>query len=215
MKRITLLLLAALPMLLSAEELAKKGRSIEDIVPQGVNYVKAEGDLNKDGLSDLVIYAQPVLAIYFATPSSDYEQWKQYNDVLPIDEEGDDLYIEIDLSVTDRGTLKIDVGSFASAGTSYNNQNNYTFRFQNGDFYKIGEEQHSMSRMTGNAETVSYNYLTHKCQRVKENVFDDTIMPKETWTSIPRKPLKKLGVNIFEYITLSFFFKSIIYWYDQ
>ena len=199
MKRITLLLLAALPMLLSAEELAKKGRSIEDIVPQGVNYVKAEGDLNKDGLSDLVVYAQPVLAIYFATPSGDYELWKQYNDVLPIDEEGDYLYIEIDLSVTDRGTLKIDVGSFASAGTSYNSQNNYTFRFQNGDFYKIGEEQHSMSRMTGNAETVSYNYLTHKCQRVKENVFDDTIMPKETWTSIPRKPLKKLGEELLNY----------------
>ena len=199
MKRITLLLLAALPMLSSADELAKKGRSIEDIVPQGVNYVKAEGDLNKDGLSDLVIYAQPVLAIYFATSSGDYEQWKQYNDVLPIDEEGDDLYIEIDLSVTDRGTLKIDVGSFASAGTSYNSQNNYTFRFQNGDFYKIGEEQHSMSRMTGNAETVSYNYLTHKCQRVKENVFDDTNMPKETWTSIPRKPLKKLGEEPLNY----------------
>ena len=199
MKRITLLVLAALPMLSSAEELAKKGRSIEDIVPQGVNYIKAEGDLNKDGLSDLVVYAQPVLAIYFATSSGDYEQWKQYNDVLPIDEEGDDLYIEIDLSVTDRGTLKIDVGSFASAGTSYNSQNNYTFRFQNGDFYKIGEEQHSMSRMTGNAETVSYNYLTHKCQRVRENVFDDTIMPKETWTSIPKKPLKKLGEELLNY----------------
>ena len=186
-------------MLASAQTLAKKGRSVEEIMAQDSSFIKAEGDLNKDGLSDLVVYAQPVLAIYFATPSGGYELWKQYNDVLPIDEEGDYLYIEIDLSVTDRGTLKIDVGSFASAGTSYNSQNNYTFRFQNGDFYKIGEEQHSMSRMTGNAETVSYNYLTHKCQRVKENVFDDTIMPKETWTSIPRKPLKKLGEEPLNY----------------
>lgn len=199
MNRVVLLLLAALPMLASAQGLAKRGKSVEDIVPQGVNYVKAEGDLNKDGLSDLVVYAQPVLAIYFATPLGDYERWKQYHDVLPIDEESDVFYIEIDLSVTDRGTLKIDVGSFASAGTSYTTQNNYTFRFQNGDFYKIGEEQHSMSRMTGNAETISYNYLTHKCQRLKENVFDETIMPKETWTSIPKKPLKKLGEEQLEY----------------
>ena len=199
MKRILFFLLSALPMLVSAQEMAKGGRSVEEIVPQGINYVKAEGDLNKDGRSDLVVYAQPVLAIYFANPSGDYELWKQYNDVLPIDEEGDYLYIEIDLSVTDRGALKIDVGSFASAGTSYNSQNNYTFRFQNGDFYKIGEEQHSMSRMTGEAETVSTNYLTHKRQVVKENVFDETVKPKETWTSIPKKPLRRLGEDSLEY----------------
>jgi len=199
MKRILFFLLVCLPMAASAQELAKKGRSAEEIVPQGVNFVKAEGDLNKDSLSDLVVYAQPVLAIYFATPSGDYELWKQYNDILPIDEEGDHLMIEIGLSVTHRGTLKIEIGSFASAGTSYVTNNNYTYRFQNGDFYKIGEEQHSMSRMTGNDETVSTNYLTHKRQVVVENAFDETVKPKETWTSIPKKPLRRLGEDLLEY----------------
>lgn len=193
MKKIILLLLVMFPVWASAQELMKKGRSVEDIVPLGVNYVKAEGDLNKDGRSDLVIYAQPVLAIYFATPSGDYEQWKKYDDVLPVDEEGDELFIELELSISDRGALKIEIGSFASAGTSYVTNNNYTFRFQNGDFFKIGEEKHSMSRMTGDDETISYNYLTHRCQRIKENAFDETIKPKETWTTIPKKPLKRLG----------------------
>ena len=193
MKRILFFLFVALPVLASAQETTKKGRSAEEIILQGVDFVKAEGDLNKDGLNDLVVYVQPELAIYFATPSGDYELWKQYDGILPIDEEGDDLMIDIELSITDRGAFKIMIGSFASAGTSYVTNTNYTFRFQNGDFYKIGEEQHSMSRMTGDDETISTNYLTHKRQVVKANAFDETVKPKETWTTIPKTPLRRLG----------------------
>ena len=199
MKRILFFLLGILPMLVSAQNLAKKGRSAEAIVPQATNYIKAEGDLNKDGLSDLVIYAEPVLAIYFATSSGVYEQWKEYDNVLPVDDEDDYLMIDIVLGVNDNGTLRIALSSFATAGTSYNSNNTYIYRFQNGDFYKIGEAQHSMSRMSGEAETVSYNYLTNKCQRVTENVFDESVKPKETWTNIPKKPLKKLGEELLEY----------------
>lgn len=198
MQKLLFILLGALPVLVSAQDLAKKGRSVEEIVPQGTNCITAEGDLNKDGHSDLVIYAEPVLAIYFATPSGEYEQWKQYNGIIPIDEEGDDFMLEIGISISDRGALKIEVGGFASAGTSYRSLNNYTYRFQSGDFYKIGEEQYSMSRMTGDAETISINYLTHKRQIVKENAFDETVEPKETWTSIPKKPLRRLGDDLLE-----------------
>ena len=193
MKRILFFLFVALPVLASAQETTKKGRSAEEIIPQSVDFVKAEGDLNKDGLNDLVVYVQPELAIYFATPSGDYELWKQYDSILPIDEEGDDLMIDIELSITDRGAFKIMIGSFASAGTSYVTNTNYTYRFQNGDFYKIGEEQHSMSRMTGDDKTISTNYLTHKRQVVKANAFDETVKPKETWTTIPKTPLRRLG----------------------
>lgn len=193
MKRILFFLFVALPVLASAQETTKKGRSAEEIIPQSVDFVKAEGDLNKNGLNDLVVYVQPELAIYFATPSGDYELWKQYDSILPIDEEGDDLMIDIELSITDRGALKIMIGSFASAGTSYVTNTNYTYRFQNGDFYKIGEEQHSTSRMTGDDETVSTNYLTHKRQVVRQNVFDETVKPKEIWTTIPKTPLRRLG----------------------
>ena len=193
MKRVLFFMLGMFPLLVSAQQLAKSGRSLGNIVPQGLDCLKAEGDLNKDGRSDLVVYAQPVLAIYFATPTGGYELWKQYDNVLPVDEEGDDLMLDITLSITDRGALKMEIGSFASAGSSYVSNNNYTYRFQQGDFYKIGEEQHSMSRMTGDDVTVSYNYLTHKCQRIKGNAFDETVKPKETWTKIPNKPLKKLG----------------------
>ena len=182
--------------MVSAQNLAKTGSGVDEIVPQNTNYVKAEGDLNKDGYSDLVIYAQPMLAIYFSTPLGDYVQWKEYNEILPIDEEDDDLMLDITLSITERGALKIEGTCFASAGTSYVSNNNYTYRFQNGDFYKIGEEQRNMSRMTGDDVTISYNYLTHKCQRIKKNAFDETIKPKEIWSSIPKKSLKRLGEEL-------------------
>lgn len=187
------ILLTALPMLALAQEMAMKGRSVDEIVPRGTSFVKAEGDLNKDGLKDLVISAGSSLSVYFATPSGDYELWKRYDGIMPDDEEGDNLMIDIELVVTDRGALKIEIGSFASAGTSYVTNSNYTYRFQNGDFYKIGEEQHSMSRMTGDDKTVSTNYLTHKRQVVKQNAFDETIKPKESWTSIPKSALRRLG----------------------
>ena len=186
-------------MLVSAQILATKGRSVEEIVPEDINYVKAEGDLNKDGLSDLVICTQPVLSIYFATHAGNYELWRQYGDILPIDEEGDFLMLDVDLSISDRGALKIGVSSFYSAGSSYVSNNSYIYRFQNGDFYKIGEDQHSMSRMTGDETTTSINYLTHKRQVVKGNAFDDTVKPKETWTSIPKTPLRRLGEDQLEF----------------
>ena len=199
MKRLLVLLLCGVPMLVSAQILATKGRSVEDIVPEDINYVKAEGDLNKDGLSDLVICTQPVLSIYFANHAGNYELWRQYGDILPIDEEGDFLMLDVDLSISDRGALKIGVSSFYSAGSSYVSNNSYIYRFQNGDFYKIGEDQHSMSRMTGDETTTSINYLTHKRQVVKGNAFDDTVKPKETWTSIPKTPLRRLGEDQLEF----------------
>ena len=58
MKKILFILFCALPMLASAQTLAKKGRSVEEIMAQDSSFIKAEGDLNKDGLSDLVVYAQ-------------------------------------------------------------------------------------------------------------------------------------------------------------
>ena len=193
MKRLLLFLLGTLPIMAFAQNFGKKGQCIDDLVPQGFDYVKAEGDLNKDGRSDLVVSARSVLAIFFALPSGGYELWKQYDNIFPQDDPDDELMLDIELSISDRGVLRIAIHSFASAGTSYVTNNSYAFRFQNNDFFKIGEDQHSMSRMTGDDETVSINYLTHKKQHIKQNAFDETIKPKETWSTIPKQPLKRLG----------------------
>lgn len=180
-------------MMASAQSLAKYGRSVDEIVPQGMKCQKAEGDLNKDGRSDLVVCTGSMLAIYFATTDGGYKLWKQYDEVLPIDEDGDDQTIEISMEVTERGTLKIDVNNSFASGSSYMCNNSYIYRYQKGNFYLIGEDRQETSRITGVEQTQSFNYLTHKCQTIEENVFDEDVKTKEKWTSIPKKPLKKLG----------------------
>ena len=193
MKKILVLLLCTLPMMASAQELAKKGKSVKDIMGNDSTCMMAEGDLNKDGRSDLVIVKQTKLAIYFASAEGGYEQWKVYDKLLPTDEGDGTLMIDLNLSISERGALKIEVQSMASMGTSYISNRNYTYRYQ------IGEEELSLSRMTGEEETISTNYLTHKQQVVKANAFDENVKPKETWKNIPKKPLRKLGEDVLEY----------------
>ena len=72
---------------------------------------------------------------------------------------------------------------------------NFSYRYQDGDFYLIGKENRSMSRNTGEMETTSENYLTWRRQMVKENVFDDDKPKTEKWTKLPKKPLEKLGAS--------------------
>ena len=38
-----------------AQELQKQGRGVEDLVPKGWEHTEATGDLNKDGIADLVV----------------------------------------------------------------------------------------------------------------------------------------------------------------
>ena len=204
-------LLVWLPLLSGAQGLKSEGKSVEDIVPAKWEHISSVGDLNKDGIADLVLIATPdnpahikvrddgyvynfnppQLAIYFGTKEGSYHYWRLYDDLLPAEDEG--TSIEYTLDITERGTLTIGLSIFATMGSYNSPSSTYVFRFQDGDFYLIGEDQHSFSRMSGEDEVNSYNYLTHKRQRIVSNAFDETIKPKETWTTIPKAPLKRLG----------------------
>ena len=195
-----------------AQELQKQGRGVEDLVPKGWEHTEATGDLNKDGIADLVVVAtpdfkentktrddgyvynfnQPLLAVYFGTAEGKMQLWRQYDRVIPARQ---DEYVSIDasLTVTEKGVLRISLETFASMGGWGTENSNFSYRYQNGDFNLIGKEYQSMSRNTGEMETTSENYLTWRRQVVKENAFDDNIPKKEKWTKLPKKPLEKLG----------------------
>lgn len=172
---------------------------------------EAVGDLDKDGINDLVIIATPdfkenfivedgdtidanvpILAVFKGKKDGSYAPWRQYDNALP-PKPGVFVIIYFSLDINDRGVLKVGLEYFASAGSYGSSNISYVYRFQNGDFYLIGEDNNSFMRNTGEAETYSYNYLTHKRQIVRYNMFDDKVKPRETWSNIPKKPLKKLG----------------------
>ena len=102
--------------------------------------------------------------------------------------------VEVSISVTERGVLKIDTGSFASAGSWGVVNSTYLFRYQQGDFYMIGSEQSEMARNTGIETKVSNNYLTHKRLTTSYSVMRDVEMkPTKKWSKLPVEPLKRMG----------------------
>ena len=182
---------------LSAQELQKDGRSVKELVPEGWATDEAWGDLNQDGRDDLVLivvpndsanikvrddgYAinsnTPILAIYYKTEQGKLHLQSQYPDIIsPLQDET--YSTEVSLSVTPKGALSISMERFFSMG-SYNSP---------------GEETKSFSRLTGENERISINYLTNRqCQVITYEFRDNQHPPKERWTKTPKKPLQTLG----------------------
>ncbi len=195
-----------------AAELKPQGVSVEDIVPVGWLHQEAQGDLNKDGIPDLVVVAtpddventitrsdgyvynfnQPILAVYFGTAQGQFHQWKAYDNVIPSDD-SETCHNDVSLEITDRGVIRISIQLFCSAGSYGVSTDTYSYRYQNGDFYLIGMDKEEMLRTTGKITLVSENYLTWKRQVKTSNAFDDKAPTTEKWSRLPKKALEKLG----------------------
>ena len=184
---------------------------------KGWTHQEVTGDLNKDGVSDLVVmatpnfpefiekredgyeynYNQPVLAIFFGGKDGNFQCFKQYENVIPRRTDPYNM-IDCDVQVTPKGVLQIGVEYFSSMGSWGTSNSSYKFRYQDGDFFLIGQDSQSYMRNTGEAENVSFNYLTGKKQLVTFNMFDEKVKKKEKWSRLPKKPLRKLGAWMLE-----------------
>lgn len=199
-----------------AQQLAKTGSAVSQLVPDGWTIEEAHGDLNKDGYNDVVLvvtpnfkehlqtredgyvynFNAPILAIYFGSQPGQLILYKQYKDFLPYSD-SEYLFVDYSLTITDRGVLRIGIENFSSGGSYGSWWQTNVYRYQDNDFFLIGKDTREMSRTTGEEVTESFNYLTHKCQRIVSNVFDEDVKPKETWKKIPAEPLQRLGEGDF------------------
>ncbi|WP_449302956.1 hypothetical protein [Porphyromonas endodontalis] len=192
-------------------QLAKEGRTIEEVVPNGWDIQSATGDLNKDGIEDFVLIVCPndpahiktrddgfeynfnplFLAVYFGSPSGVYKRFKVWHDTVSGRE---DEYTDItnELSITPKGAIDISVSSWSSMGTAATGGSTYRYRFQSGDFYLIGEESSWLNRMTGEGESTSINYLTGQKEITTGNMIEEKDL-KTKKVKIKKEPLRLLG----------------------
>ena len=192
-------------------QLAKEGRTIEEVVPNGWDIQSATGDLNKDGIEDFVLIVRPndpahtktrddgfeynfnplFLAVYFGSPSGVYKRFKVWHDTVSGRE---DEYTDItnELSITPKGAIDISVSSWSSMGTAATGGSTYRYRFQSGDFYLIGEESSWLNRMTGEGESTSINYLTGQKEITTGNMIEEKDL-KTKKVKIKKEPLRLLG----------------------
>lgn len=192
--------------------LQKSGRISRELVPSDWENVSiAEGDLNKDGKKDLVIlglptykenmktredgyvynFNSPVIGIYLRDKDDfKYELFAQSDNIIPAMDEFMSIE-EMSVEIKSNGVLWIKYQDFHSAGTADVNTTTYLYRFQDGDFYLIGEENKGFSRYTHATETTSYNYLTNK--RVTTIKKEEGASPKPKTEAIEKKPLRKFS----------------------
>ncbi len=201
-----------LPLQVLAQGLKDSGKSAADVVPNSWESIFKTGDLNKDGIADLVVIAtpcdkdkmqtrddgyvynfnQPVLAIYWGEKNGNFKLFKQYDNVIPA-RESEFISITPELEITKKGLLEINLEFFATAGSWTQPTTTHLFRYQQGDFFLIGKDVVELERTTGKTVTTSDNYLTRKRIVTTERPKRKTIVKR---TSLPKSKLKPLGFNL-------------------
>jgi hypothetical protein len=211
--RLILFAVAILSLSATAQDLKTSGKTVDELVPSTWHKTEAKGDLDGDGIADLAIIAtpdfkqhlkvredgyvynfnQPILAIYRGKADGSFTLWKHYDNAV-MGNPDEYNFISHSLDINSRKVLKIGIERFSSAGSYTNGKSYYLFRYQNGDFYLIGEDNEEMSRNTGEIVKLSKNYLTGKqCRSVSSAFADSDIRPSEKWSTFKRTPLRALG----------------------
>ena len=136
-----------------AQNFKSFGNSAADLFTvEGEKLVTATGDLNKDGVKDLVLAAPEVysgdnFAFYFGLKEGGYQLFRDYQVRLPQ---------ETAITVNDKGIVRIQCNLYDGDADIF------LFRYEKGDFRCTGGKA---DRRQSASYDISYNYLTDKMIR--------------------------------------------------
>lgn len=200
-----------------AQGLKTTGSGAVDIVPDNWESIFETGDMNKDGIADLVVIAtpchkdkmtvrndgyvynfnQPVLAIYWGNQNGGFKLFMQYDNVIPA-RPSEFVDITPSLTINNKGVLEISLETFASAGSWEQPTTTYKYRYQNGDFFLIGKDEEVIKRNTGMITETSENYLTHKRIITTKSAASEKSKSKSRRSALPKTALQRLGTPLDE-----------------
>mgnify|MGYP006104633307 CR=1 FL=1 len=176
--------------------LPNNGKTLESIIPDNWRLLSsANGDLNQDGISDLVFAIQKtdqnniqlndglgtdsidlnprIFAIYFGTELGVLkkrlvsEHFIILRDSPTMDEPFEGF------NINNKGVLDINFRFWYSAGSWSMSNHKYRFRFQNNEFALIGYDSNEAHRASGETTDYSISFLTKKMKITKGNFSND------------------------------------------
>ena len=193
--------------------IASEGASAKDFVPEGWKLeAEHKGDLDKDGKDDLLILLRMndaknvithdglgtnpfdtnprILAIALAVGADKPLKLALENHTLiprPDIPVLDDPLSEPGEIAIEKGTLKVALHLFSSAGSWATGLTTYRFRHSKRGFEMIGFDRSTTHRGSGDVQEVSINYLTGKVKISTGTIQDDEL--KATWRKLRKQRL--------------------------
>ena len=194
--------------------IAKHGTRAEDFVPSGWKIeVQKSGDLNGDGLGDLLfvlrmddpkniaggdtqdaqlsVNTNPrMLVVAFGTTSGTYQVVLTDHRFIPRNEDADAADYFGGANVV-RGTFQLNLVQAMTAGSWFLTNYQYTFRYQEGCFRLIGTDTVQVDRADGTLTKISSNLLTQRTARRTGSITSDRD-ESVVWSKLKPEPLKCL-----------------------
>ena len=187
-----------------------------DFVPKNWKIIaKAEGDLNTDKITDLVLVIEDtkeknivsnnglgastlntnprLLLVLFKNNKNKFYLDKKNKINIP--SEGsienpclEDPFLSSKGIEITKGLLKLSLRYWLSCGSWEMNVNDYTFRLKNNQFELIGYDTFSLHRASGEIDESSYNFLTKKKSITNgKNISGEDEKPITQWSKIISK----------------------------